>query len=137
MSKSSHALFCYGTLCIPDIMRAVSGYNRGGHPARLHGYQRVALHGRHYPGVVPYPDAVTEGVLHQALNGHQLRRIDHYEGNLYLRIRVQVNIALAEQVQTWTYVLHPRYYHLTKKQPWSLTEFMMHHQAAYQHQHGW
>lgn len=137
MSASSHALFCYGTLCVADIMRAVCAYQRAGESTTLNGYQCVALHGLRFPAVIPEPDAITNGILYRALNSHQLHRIDQYEDDMYRRVRVHVFTAALGNVEAWTYVLHPRYYRLIKKQPWSLAEFMARHQAAYQHQHGW
>jgi hypothetical protein len=134
---ATHDLFCYGTLCIPAIMRAVCDYRSPGEAASLAHYQCVSLHGHVFPTIVYRANEVTQGVVYRSLNRHHLQRIDRYEDDLYVRTRVHVKLADMNEVEVWTYVLHPRYYRLIKKQPWSLAEFTARHQAAYQTQHGW
>lgn len=130
-------LFCYGTLCIPAIMRAVCDHRSAGEAASLAHYRCAALRRRVYPAIVYQAGEVTQGVVYRRLNQQQLQRIDRYEGDMYVRTRVEVNMAAMRKVEVWTYVLHPRYYRLIKKQPWSLAEFAARNQAAYQTQHGW
>jgi len=135
--SASTALFCYGTLCIPDIMRAVSGYREPGEAARLDGFRCVSLHGRRYPAIICDGGAGTDGILYDGLMPHQLQRIDRYEDSMYIRKRVQVRTVRREAEEAWTYVLHPRYHRSINNKPWSLDEFTLRYQAAYQHQHGW
>ena len=128
---SRYALFCYGTLCDPDIMRRVSDHKGPGEAAKLFGYSRVALRGVPYPGILPRAHDYTEGILYRGLSRHQLRRLDSYEQNQYVRIRVPVKTAQNSQLQAWTYVLHPRYYRRSCRRPWSLKAFQARQRAAY------
>ena len=133
----THALFCYGTLCLVDIMRAVSGHAQMGEPAYLTDFQRVSLHGRPYPAIVRKLNAGTQGVLYRGLTTQQLQRIDEYEDRLYRRSRVWVKTNDAAIVEAWTYVLHPRYHRHINRQPWSLADFNARYRKAYKYKHGW
>lgn len=116
-------LFCYGTLCIPGVMRRVSGVIPEACPAVLADYACYALEGLVYPGIVPKKGTQVSGVLYLGLSRAQLIRLDAYEGDQYLRRRVKVASDHEHRVQAWTYVLHPRYYHRLSATGWSLEQF--------------
>lgn len=126
-----HALFCYGTLCDPLIMRLVSGYTCTGEKSSLTGYVCISLRGLPYPAIIPRVDAHTHGVLYRALTCHQLARIDRYESHQYVRTRVSVKTGQYARIQAWTYVLHPRYYRRILRRPWSLNTFQLRYRASY------
>lgn len=115
-------LFCYGTLCLPEIMHAVCRTQPDGMPATLAGYACYALTGRHYPAIIPAKGGKEGGVLYTGLRRGQLARLDSYEGEEYRRRRVWVNVGI-ERVQAWTYVLRPRYYYRLSRRRWSLEQF--------------
>lgn len=116
-------LFCYGTLCIPAIMRQVSGTVPVSRPAVLPDYAAYALVGLHYPGIVPEPGTRVNGVLYGGLGRVQFMRLDAYEGEQYRRIRVWLDVGDGQRLQAWTYALQARYYRRRSDQPWSLAQF--------------
>ena len=126
-------LFCYGTLCVADIMRRVSGSLPASAPATLTNYACYGLVGWVYPGIVPLKGARVDGVLYQGLSRAQLARLDAYEGEQYRRLRVWVAVEDGQRVQTWTYVLQPRYYHRLTGASWSLERFQREQLPIYLH----
>ena len=126
-------LFCYGTLCVADIMRRVIGALPVSAPATLTNYACYALVGLAYPGIVPKKGATVKGLLYQGLSRAQLARLDAYEGVQYRRIRVWVAVGNGKRVQTWTYVLQPRYYHRLTDANWSVEQFSREQLSQYLH----
>lgn len=124
-------LFCYGTLCIAEIMRRVSGTVPPAAAASLDDYVCHALAGLAYPGIVPHKGAQVSGVLYSGLSRAQLVKLDAYEGEQYLRRRVWVSPAAGSPMQVWTYVLNPRYYHRLSPANWSLEQFKRDHLQLY------
>lgn len=121
---SPDRLFCYGTLCLPEIMQSVcgSGTRPDGRAASLQGYACYTLTGKHYPAITPVKGGKVGGVLYTGLRRVQFARLDSYEGEEYRRRRVWVNIGV-QRVPAWTYVLRPRYYYRLGHKRWSLEQF--------------
>ena len=132
-----HALFCYGTLCIPQIMQSVAGYKIPGKTATLKDYQCLSLFGFPYPAVIYRTGKHTDGILYTSLTKTQLYKIDAYETRQYVRTRVNVNMDEQTGCQAWTYVLHPRYYRQVQRRPWLQKEFRSRYLRSYLHRHGW
>lgn len=124
-------LFCYGTLCIPAVMRQVIGRVPESISCSLLGYACYSLTGLVYPGIVPEKGARVSGVLYQGLNRAQLTKLDAYEGEQYRRQRVRVDVAQGQAEQAWTYTLQPRYYHRIAGKGWSLEQFRREQLAQY------
>ena len=101
-------LFCYGTLCAPEIMRAVIGRVPPSRGAVLHSFACYRVSGKAYPAVVPDQVSSTAGLLYFGLAESELKKLDAYEGAEYLRQRQPINAAPDQQpVQAWVYVIHP------------------------------
>jgi gamma-glutamylcyclotransferase (GGCT)/AIG2-like uncharacterized protein YtfP len=92
-SMPRHALFVYGTLLFPEIMRRVIGRALPSRPATLHGWARRGLRGERYPGVLPALGESVEGKLCLGVDGTTLRRLDVYEGEQFERRFVHVETA--------------------------------------------
>jgi len=131
----AHKLFCYGTLCIPVVMRQVCGRLPAAQAASLAGYTAVALKDRVYPGLLPDPAAGVGGVLYGGLSRAQLARLDAYEGEEYHRCLVRVCMPDGRLQRVWTYLLQPRYYYLATRRGWSLDHFIRDELALYLHRH--
>ena len=48
-------LFAYGTLMVPEVLRAVTGREFTWREAVLRGYVRLTVRGQSYPGVFAFP----------------------------------------------------------------------------------
>jgi gamma-glutamylcyclotransferase (GGCT)/AIG2-like uncharacterized protein YtfP len=126
-------LFCYGTLCVPDIMRRVSGSLPASVASTLLNYACYELTGLDYPGIVPEKEARVSGVLYQGLSRAQLVKLDAYEGEQYRRVRVWISTEQEQRVQAWTYELQPRYYRRLTSRAWSLERFRRDQLPLYLH----
>jgi len=124
-------LFCYGTLCFPEIMRRVIGVVPASLAAILMDYACYKLSGRDYPGIVPKRGMSTHGVIYQGLSRDQLERLDDYEGEEYQRQRVVVVTESGQELQAWSYVVQPGYHHLSTGLDWSLETFRREKLAQY------
>lgn len=112
--------FFYGTLLDPDVRAHILGSWINRRPlrkARLPGYRRVYIRGRHYPVAIPAPGDAVEGMLAEGLDRHAVRRLAEFESDEYVdaertvlvddgrtvRARVFVAGALARPTDTpWT-----------------------------------
>jgi gamma-glutamylcyclotransferase (GGCT)/AIG2-like uncharacterized protein YtfP len=100
-------VFTYGTLMFPPVWHEVTGSLAFGKAATLVGFERRALRGRTYPGLVEAPDGSTEGILYVDVSETALRRLDAFEGDEYERATVTVQTHGGPRTAT-TYVLAPR-----------------------------
>lgn len=116
-------VFAYGTLQIPEVMRAVSGGDYPARPARLDGYARFSLAGRSFPGLRLQPGAATDGLLYGGIDAEALRRLDEFEDDFYRRETLSVVTEAGERLAAEVYVVPPEHYGLLIEEPWDLEEF--------------
>jgi len=117
-------LFCYGSLCLAPVMRAVCGTVPDSCPATLHDFACFCLRGQPYPAIAPRPGVRVSGLVYLDVTPAQLRRLDRYEGTLYYRTRVRLDLHDGDKLEAWTYVLRMRYYHRRSRRQWSLQDFL-------------
>ena len=96
-------LFCYGTLRVPAVVRALLGRVPGSRDAVLPAYRRGRLAGRPWPGIAPSAAESVGGTLYEGLTAAELRRLDRYEGADYRRGAVHVQTRAGRQ-RTWAYL---------------------------------
>ena len=116
------SLFAYGTLQIPEVLRAVTGRTFPGIPAILEGFRRGRLVNATYPGLVRAPGFRTGGALLLGLDQEILTRLDRFEGKTYRREAVEVLTGSVKPVSAFTYVMttgHPE----LSGEPWDLERF--------------
>lgn len=110
--------FFYGTLCDPDILRMVLGYQPAPHQlaaASLAGYQRKTARGKSYPILLPQakpgPSAGqgndVEGLLFQPASPQDGKRLDAYEGPEYITLLLPVRLAKGGTVSARVYLPRP------------------------------
>ena len=123
-------LFVYGTLMVPKIMRAVCGYARPGLPARLWGHRRGRLAGETYPAIVPSIGHHVDGLLYRGVSPRQIRQLDRFEGPMYRRTLVRVEVD-GVRFRSAVYRLAPTYYRRLQRGAWSLQGFVARDRAAF------
>lgn len=116
-------IFAYGTLRIPEVMRAVTGADAPGQPAVLRGYARYRLRHLPYPGLRLEDGAETHGMLYTFMDARALARLDGFEDDFYQRETLTVFPASGSAVDAEVYVIPPRHYSLLERRPWDLEEF--------------
>lgn len=119
----AEAVFVYGTLLLPEVMEAVTGRAAPPRPARLVGFARRRLRGRSFPGLVEAPGTEVRGALHEGLDASALAVLDRFEGPLYERVRVRVELDDGGGACAWTYALSPLGRPLATGDAWNLADF--------------
>lgn len=123
-------LYTYGTLQLPQIMSQIVGRPVRGRPARLAGFARFRIRDRVYPAIVESPGAEVGGVLYEGLAAEELARLDDYEGPIYERRTVEIDVAGAT-LTACTYVLRPEHGARLSNEPWDLALFEREHLVSY------
>jgi gamma-glutamylcyclotransferase (GGCT)/AIG2-like uncharacterized protein YtfP len=134
---SNYDLFCYGTLCFPEVMHSVIGRVPASVEASLADFACYRLHGASYPAIIPEQHGVVNGLLYTGLAMKELRCIDIYEGRQYLRAQVNITYAEGAVKTAWGYLLAPGQYYRLKKQPWCRDKFAKDELDKYIIRHGW
>jgi gamma-glutamylcyclotransferase (GGCT)/AIG2-like uncharacterized protein YtfP len=130
-APARHALFCYGTLEFPPIMRAVAGRLFPALPARLHGYRRLGVKGEVYPGIVAAVGAAVTGTLYDGLAPADLRVLDAYEDGIYRRRLLRVRDAAGRLRAAWVYIVPSMYRHRLGAADWDPGTFARRDFARY------
>lgn len=120
----SHPLFCYGTLCADEVMRAVTGKTFAGQKAWLSGYQIRRVSGTEYPGIVTAEGEAVPGVLYAKVDDKSLRVLDAFEGEEYERNKVVVRLDSGEEVEAFAYCIRPQFRSHLSAEPWDFAHFM-------------
>src|SRR4051812_29319010 len=127
---TTHQLFAYGTLQLPPIISLIVGRSLEPREATLSGYARFRILDRVYPAIVATPGASVRGVVYAGLDATEMERLDLYEGPLYDRcaVSVEVNGAI---ISACTYVLRPEHAHRLSAEAWDIEMFQREHLEGY------
>lgn len=117
-------LFSYGSLMCSDIFAEVTGCSCVSFPAVLDGYIRRCVKQELYPAIISSAGACIDGTLYQNLPHAAWRRLDDFEGTIYLRRAVVVTMEQGVKVAAETYVLRKEYTSLLEKKEWNFTTFI-------------
>lgn len=124
-------VFAYGTLEIEPVMHTVTRKRFAARAARLEGYARYLMVGRHYPGIVARRGHTTTGTLYLDVDQATLWRLDRFEGHNYRRRPVTVVTVDGERLRAWTYVILQHRKRLLGPQPWDRERFVREHLGAF------
>lgn len=119
----SRHCFTYGSLMCPDIMARVCGALHTGAIARLREYIRKPVQSEDYPGIVPSTGNEVTGVLYRDLPDTAWPRLDAFEGEMYRRMQVQVELADGQTLTAWAYVIQPEFTHQLTDGIWDFEAF--------------
>ena len=116
--------FAYGTLMCEDIMLAVTGRRFSRIPGSLHGYRRRSVKGELYPGIIPERGAVVEGIVYWDLPDSTWALLDTFEGEMYQRKIVTVNLADNTSIEVYTFVVRPEFENRLDSSEWNFEKFL-------------
>ena len=122
MEKS--ALFCYGTLQSPLVMKAVTGQSFSGQEATLNNWARFRVRSSEYPGIIPQQDSVVSGKLYWGLEEKAMAKLDAFEGDKYERVLVQVAMADGSIEEAYTYAIREDCRNMLSQDPWDFDRFL-------------
>jgi len=120
-------VFTYGSLMIPSVMAAVTGKRFQVMKACLNGYARFKVKGESYPGIVYQPGAATDGVVHCDVDELSLKLLDEFEGELYKRVSVRIEVDQSGSLNAETYLFAPKHLRRLSSDPWDFEEFKKEH----------
>ena len=117
-------LFCYGTLQVPEVIRAVTGQTYAGQKATLQGYTIYRVKDAEYPGIVRSDNDEVEGILYKNVADKSMKVLDLFEGDLYRRQLQCVETADGRINQAWCYVIRDENKGLLTAETWRLADFL-------------
>jgi gamma-glutamylcyclotransferase (GGCT)/AIG2-like uncharacterized protein YtfP len=115
--------FAYGTLMCEDIMLAVTGRRLGSLRGFLRDYQRRTVKGEVYPGLIPGRGGIVEGIVYRDLRDADWALLDTFEGEMYQRQIVHVNLEDRTSIEAHTYVVRPEFVHRLEASEWDFAKF--------------
>ena len=108
-----------------DILLAATGCRFAGVRGVLRDYERRTIRGEVYPGIVVTPGKVVEGLVYSDLPEVTWRRLDTFEGEMYQRRVVQVELEDGTAREAQAYVIRPEFEHRLSSSPWLLEELLV------------
>lgn len=125
--SSNLNLFTYGTLMVPEVFKKITGLLLPNQKAVLNGYDCYLLNKKTYPGIVLSKASETNGVLYFDVTPEIFRKLDLFEGDLYLREKVVVVGENNNTFDAFAYVLKPEAAKYLSQNRWSLENFISNH----------
>lgn len=121
-----HALFVYGTLLFPDVVRTLIGRVPDRTAGSVAGWRAAALPGRVYPGLVPAAAAtVAAGRLLTGLTPAEWHIIDAFENGGYDLTDLTLTDGRRGWAYTWAEDVTPL------PDDWSAADFAARHLAGF------
>ncbi len=128
-------LFAYGTLMCEDVMAEVSGCRLSFGPGILKGFSRRAVKGEPYPAMVPSGQGLVEGIVYHNVPEPAWRRLDAFEGEMYARRPVQVELADGGTLWAGTYVMQRTFLSVLEAFDWNFETFLSHGKENFEKQY--
>jgi len=125
-------LFAYGTLMCDDIMQEVSGLHPSHVVGILRGYSRRCVKGEHYPALVQDADGRVEGVVYRNVPNAAWHRLDRFEGGMYTRESVEIELSDGTTLPAATYVVRAEFLNHLDQSDWDFTDFLRNGKARFQ-----
>lgn len=125
-------LFAYGSLMCEDIMVAVSGLRLSHVPGTLKGYRRRSVTGEHYPAIVSDKEEAVEGVVYRDVPDSAWDRLDRFEGEMYRRESVAIELNDGRTLHAQTYVVQPAFVHRLGQSDWDFDDFIASGKVSFQ-----
>ena len=107
-----------------DIMGEVAGLVPAHKAAVVRGYSRRTVRGECYPGLVEAEDGHVSGVLYCGISALSWKRIDRFEGTMYARRLVIVELNDGSLTEAFTYVFRSEFRKMLSENTWDYATFM-------------
>lgn len=119
-------VFVYGTLMWEEVAHGVITGRYRKAPAVLHGYSRKWVRYEWYPGIVPDSDASVNGWIWFDVSADDLRRLDEFEGDEYVRTQVTVQLDTGEELPVDVYRIRDERLEILETADWDEEQFEQH-----------
>jgi gamma-glutamylcyclotransferase (GGCT)/AIG2-like uncharacterized protein YtfP len=117
-------LFVYGTLMCEDIMQEASDCLPEHRKGVLEGYTRLRVRDHVYPGLLPREGNRVDGVVYLDLPASAFERLDRFEGEMYARRTVSIDMDSGGRLTAETYIVRPEYVDRLEEAQWDFSEFL-------------
>ena len=117
-------LFAYGTLMCEDIMSEVARCRLSNVSGKLRGYRRRIVKGELYPALVQDEAGQVSGLVYREVPPSAWERLDRFEGEMYRRQSVQVELGDSTLLQAATYVVRPEFLGHLERSDWDFDGFI-------------
>jgi gamma-glutamylcyclotransferase (GGCT)/AIG2-like uncharacterized protein YtfP len=117
-------LFAYGTLMCEDIMQEVSSCLPEHRRGVLKGYARRRVRGHVYPGLLQREGNPVDGVVYLEVPASAWERLDRFEGEMYARQTVSIEMYDGGRLTAETYIVRQEYADRLEKTEWDFSEFL-------------
>lgn len=125
--NNSVNIFCYGSLMYPEVWHLVVEDRYKQEQARVFGYGRRKIKNEEYPGLITTKqEDIVQGVVYFDVSNYDLKRLDIFEGNQYIRIKVNCLLNDDFFIDAHTYMINPQQQSIVENENWNKEEFEQH-----------
>ena len=114
-----------------DIMEEVSGLCMTADSAVLRGYRRLCVKGEYYPAMVPNACYSVEGVVYQDIPQVIWSQLDRFEGKMYERKSVCIELLRGQNISAETYVMRANFTDCLDEIDWNFSAFLRDGKASF------
>ncbi len=118
-------LFAYGVLMCEDIISEITGSRLSHVPGTLKGFCRKCLRGEHYPAVIPEATGSVDGLVYRDIPDTTWKRLDLFEGEMYARRPVWIELSDRTTLEAETYVLQTAFSNCISQFDWNFSDFLV------------
>jgi len=117
-------IFCYGSLMYPEVWNLVVEGDYQQQPGQIFGYRRKKIKNEEYPGLIAAKaEDTVEGLVYCNVSNDDLKRLDLFEGNQYIRVEVDCLLSHNSYLKTHTYLINPQEQTIVDKEDWDKQHF--------------
>lgn len=98
----------------------------------LKGYSRRSVKGAQYPAILPDRRGSIEGVAYLNVPDSAWERLDRFEGDMYVRELVRIEVHGGDSLTAATYVVRPQFINQLDGSEWDFDEFLRNGKASFQ-----
>lgn len=107
-----------------EIMEEVSGCCLPFVSGRLKGFGRRKVKGEHYPAIFPDDKSEVAGILYLNVPPLAWLSLDSFEGEMYRRRAVQIELDIGDELPAETYVIEPGFQNVLEAFDWDYDSFL-------------
>jgi gamma-glutamylcyclotransferase (GGCT)/AIG2-like uncharacterized protein YtfP len=111
-------LFVYGTLLSKEIWESIISGNYSSESAVLKGYARKKVKRKDYPGLIKHDGSKVEGMIYYDISEEDFRKLDEYEGEEYVRMKVSAKLTSGKKVECFMYLFKKEYFGKLTNRDW-------------------
>ncbi len=112
-------LFTYGSLMFPNVWSEVARGHYETIEGRVYGFQRRRIRNETFPALIPgTPHDFVDGIVYCNLSLDDLKRLDEFEGDYYVRRSVECNLLNGTLIKAQAYLFKEEFFHLIEMKEW-------------------